>query len=109
MGMDSVLQRDKTRCYLCHRADEKLDMHHVFYGPLRKKSNKYGCVVWLCHNRCHIFGDNSVHKNHKIDLWLKKRCQIALMLKMGWTVAQFREEFYKNYLEEEEIKNAQLQ
>lgn len=108
MGKKSVLQSDNTRCYICHQRDEPLDLHHVFYGALRKKSNHYGAIVWLCHNRCHIFGENAVHRNHKVDIWLKKRCQRALMLREGWTIEQFREEFYKNYLDEGEENNAEF-
>lgn len=108
MRPESILQSDSTRCYICRRADEKLDLHHVFFGALRKKSDKYGCVVWLCHNRCHIFGENAVHRNREIDLRLKKKCQLALMKKAGWTVEQFRAEFYKNYLDEEDIENGEV-
>lgn len=101
MGRNSILQHDMTRCYICHQRDEPLDLHHIFFGALRKKSNYYGCVVKLCHHRCHIDGENAVHRNREVDLWLKRRCQKVLMAKEGWSMAEWRQEFYKNYLEEE--------
>lgn len=103
MGRQSLLQHDMTRCYICHQRDEPLDFHHVFYGALRDKSNRYGCVCRICHYRCHIFGPNAVHVNPDVDLWLKKRFQKALMVKEGWTKAEWLQEFYKNYLEDEEL------
>lgn len=109
MGRNSILQRDMTRCYICHQRDEPLDLHHIFFGALRKKSNYYGCVVKLCHHRCHIDGENAVHRNRAVDLWLKRRCQKVLMAKEGWSMAEWRQEFYKNYLDEEETQNVKRQ
>ena len=40
-------------CWLCGRngSVDPLDKHHIFGGPYRKKSEKYGLVVYLCHDR----------------------------------------------------------
>lgn len=56
---------DEKRCFLCGRngAQDPLDRHHIFPGPYRKKSERYGLVVYLCHNRCHIFAKTAVHNN----------------------------------------------
>lgn len=38
-------------CWLCGRngTAEPLDKHHIFGGAYRKKSEKYGLTVYLCH------------------------------------------------------------
>ena len=46
----SILQKDKE-CFLCTRMQD-LEQHHIFGGPNRKWSEKYGLKVWLC-QRCH--------------------------------------------------------
>jgi hypothetical protein len=98
----SILQLDNARCYLCGGFAEPfdpLDVHHVFGGALRGKSGGYGLTVLLHHNKCHIFGGNSVHVNARVDKALKAEAQKQAMAAYGWSVEDFREEFYKNYLE----------
>ena len=99
--MNSILQSDKTRCYLCGKPAtyaDPLDKHHVFGGARRNKSEKYCLTVYLHHSNCHIFGDYSVHQCAKIDRALKAKTQQKAMEHYGWTVEQFRQEFGKNYL-----------
>lgn len=55
-------------------------------------------MVDLCHNRCHIFGGCSVHKNAKTMLQLKRYGQLKAMREQGWTEDDFRREFGKSYL-----------
>lgn len=99
----SILQTDCSRCYLCGRPPEyfdPLDKHHVFGGALRKKSEKYGLTVYLHHNKCHIFGEQAVHRDAARNRVLKMEAQVAAMERYGWSVEDFRREFYKNYIEE---------
>jgi hypothetical protein len=98
--MQSILQDDTTRCYICggNACGDPLDKHHVFGGALRKKSEKYGLTIYLHHNKCHIFGAESVHQNAAINNELKANAQWVAMKRYGWTVDDFRREFYKNYL-----------
>ena len=95
----SIIQEDKTHCFICgmNRSLEPLDEHHVFGGANRAKSEKYGLKVYLHHNKCHIFGENSVHTNAKVDRAVKKIVQERAMEVYGWTVDEFREIFGKNY------------
>lgn len=72
-----------------------LDMHHVYFGPLRKKSDKYGLTVYLCHDTCHL---NGVHKNAEINRTLQSEVQKKAMQHYGWTEDEFREIFHKSYL-----------
>ena len=90
------------RCWLCGRngAADPLDRHHIFGSSLRKKSERYGLVVDLCHDRCHIFGPLAVHNNAETMQALHEYGQRKAMEENGWTVEDFRREFHKNYLED---------
>ena len=81
-------------CELCGKWDY-LDRHHIFEGSLRKKSEKYNCVIRIC-RACH----DDIH-HHPLDyLWLKKESQKELMERMHWYMDDWHREFGKNYLEE---------
>ena len=88
------------RCALCgaNGAADPLDKHHVFGGALRKKSEKYGAVVYLCHHRCHIFGADSAHQSREVRLHLKRQAQARIMFEQGWTQEEWLREFGKSYL-----------
>lgn len=88
------------RCWLCgaNGGADPLDRHHIFGGALRGKSERYGLVVDLCHSRCHIFGPHAVHRNKETMQLLHRYGQRKAMAENGWTVEEFRREFYKNYL-----------
>ena len=90
----------ERQCFLCgaNGSGDPLDRHHIFGAAYRKKSEKYGLVVDLCHHRCHIFGGYSVHKNAKTMLRLKRYGQLKAMREQGWTEDDFRREFGKSYL-----------
>lgn len=96
----SILQTDRTHCFICgmNTNVEPLDCHHVFNSFNKKNSEKYGLLVWLHHRKCHIFGENSVHGNAKVDKKLKAFAQKKAMEHYGWSIEQFRELFGKNYL-----------
>jgi hypothetical protein len=89
------------KCFLCGRNGnwDKLDRHHIFGGSNRRKSEKYGLVVYLCHNRCHIFGKNAVHKNADLMLKLHQYGQKKWMSEQGKTKEDFIKEFGRNYLD----------
>lgn len=91
------------RCWLCGATgnSDPLDRHHIFGASNRKKSEKYGLVVFLCHNKCHIFGKEAVHNNAKNMQLLHEYGQRKAMREQGWTIDDFRREFGKNYIEEE--------
>jgi len=87
-------------CFLCGRNGngDKLDKHHLFGGANRAKSEKYGLTVWLCHERCHIFGEYSAHQNGEVMQYLHQYGQKKAMQEQNWTVEQFIKEFGKSYL-----------
>lgn len=98
--MKSIIQADKDQCYICggYANGDPLDKHHVFGGAMRRKSEKYGLTVYLHHKKCHIFGKNSVHRNAEMNNALKKDAQKKAMKYYGWTVDDFRNEFFRNYM-----------
>ena len=75
-----------------------MDKHHIFGGPYRGKSEKYGLYVYLCHSRCHIYGKMSVHQNQKTMRQLKRYGQLKAMKENGWSTDDFIREFGKNYI-----------
>ena len=97
----SIMQYDRSRCYLCGgRAEyyDPLDEHHVFGAALKTKSEEYGLLVYIHHNRCHIFGEESAHKNARVDRKLKEDAQRKAMEFHNLDIDEFRQIFYKNYL-----------
>lgn len=94
--MDSILQKDSTKCLICH-SRRWLEWHHVFGGALRSKSERLGLKVRLCHY-CHNEPPNGVHQNKEIRHKLQAYAQKKAMKHYGWSVEDFRREFYKNYI-----------
>ncbi|MBP3703704.1 MAG: hypothetical protein J6I65_07955 [Lachnospiraceae bacterium] len=95
----SIMQEDDNYCYLCgaNGTCDLLHWHHVFGGPNRKHSEKYGLKVRLCGQKCHENGSNAVHRNRKVDLELKAAGQRAFEEVHG-SREDFMRIFGKNYL-----------
>lgn len=91
---------DFKQCFLCGRngSADRLDKHHIFGNANRNRSEKYGLTVWLCHERCHIFGEYAVHNNAKVMQYLRRYGQEKCMKEQNMTVEEFIQEFGKNYL-----------
>ena len=87
-------------CWLCGRNGllDPLDKHHIFGGAYRKKSEKYGLYVYLCHHDCHIFGKNAAHKNSAVMRELHEYGQRKAMEENNWTSDEFIKQFGRNYL-----------
>lgn len=92
------------KCWLCGRNGtmDPLDRHHIFGGPNRKLSEKYGLVVLLCHDRCHENGKMAAHKNAATRSQLRQWGQRKAMEENGWTIEDFISVFGKNYLDTQE-------
>lgn len=90
--------QDEKICYLCSRNGngDALEVHHIFGKSERKYSEKYGLKVYLCGERCHRNGKDSVHRNNEVNLKLKRIAQEK------FEETHSREEFVsifgKNYL-----------
>ena len=99
----SILQPDAKQDFLWAVMEGipvsgELEKHHIFGGAYRKKSEKYGLVVYLCHRRCHIFAPSAVHQSTGQMQRLKRYGQLKAMEEQRWTEEDFRREFGKSYL-----------
>lgn len=90
----SIMQTGKY-CYLCSRTTG-IEEHHIYFGSLRRISEKHGFKVWLCAD--HHRGNNGPHQRRVIDLLLKRVCQ------RKFEETHSREDFMKiigrNYLDD---------
>lgn len=84
------------QCYICGKWGE-LERHHVFGAANRKKADKMGLVLNLCH-RCHNEPPGGVHFNQELDKQLKAQFQEVTMEVRGWNMERWMAEFGKNYL-----------
>ena len=86
--MTSVMH-DGLYCYLC--GGYPTDWHHCLNGYAdRKKSERYGLKVKLCH-ACHM----KVHSNNDLLVKLKQEAQKAFM---KYYKEDFMKVFHRNYL-----------
>lgn len=90
-------------CFLCGKngSSDPLDKHHIFGGANRKKSERFGLTVDLCHHECHIFGKHAVHNDANVMQRLHEYGQRKAMSENGWSIDDFIREFGRNYLEDE--------
>lgn len=86
------------KCFICGR-ECRTERHHIFGGSNRKKSEKYGLVVDLCHD-CHNEPPNGVHFNKDTMQALHEYGQRKAMREQNWTKQDFMREFHANYLED---------
>ena len=88
------------RCFLCGRngAADPLERHHIFGGPNRGKSEKYGLVVLLCGEECHRNGPKSAHRRRETAAYLHRWGQRKWMEEQDGTEEDFRREFGRSYL-----------
>ena len=95
--MKSIMQDLEERaCYLCGRS-WMLEHHHVFGGANRKKSERDGLVVLLCHD-CHNEPPLGVHHNRERMDALRREGEKAWMKAYGKTKTDFILEYGRNYL-----------
>lgn len=95
----SIIQTDKE-CFICRELLKiectiALEEHHLYMGnPSRDLSEKHGMKVWLC--KRHHTGNEGVHHNRPLDLWLKRKGQTRFEEK--YTREFFIQTFGRNYL-----------
>lgn len=91
--MNSILNTEKGRCYLCGRQGAT-ELHHVFPGCRRQTADKYGLTVYLC-PYCH---HEVIHKDYSACLKLQKHTQDIAMKTYDWSLDDWMERMNKNYL-----------
>lgn len=92
---DSILQTERE-CFLTGAVDG-LHRHHIFRGPRRPASEKWGCWVYLRWD-LHNGSDYCVHKDKKLELQLQQQCQERFEELYGHE--KFMKVFGKNYRED---------
>ena len=90
----SVLTDDMEHCIVT--GDGNVAIHHVFNGPNRQLSERYGFLVPLRPD-WHNMTPYSVHMNQRFDEALKRRAQSYYEGHYG-SREKFRQEFGKSYL-----------
>lgn len=101
--MKSILQKNTDQCFICH-TQNWLEYHHVYGAAFRKKSDKLGLVVRLCH-WCHNEYPHGVHHNREIRRNLQAYAQRKAMKEFNWSIEDFIKEFGRNYLNGDENEN----
>lgn len=97
--MKSVIQNTKE-CYICERTGKyDIHEHHIFFGPNRKWSEKYGMKVCLCGYH-HNLSSEGVHNNRELDLYFKRLGQRRF--EELHSHEEFMQIFGKNYLLDDE-------
>ena len=98
---ESLFRQADGTCYLCvrlhddYRAHRGLEEHHIFGGPNRKLSEKYGLKVKLCPDH-HRNGEEAAHRNADVARVLHEDGQ--RMFEKHHPGEEFRNVFGKNYL-----------
>lgn len=87
----------ERECYITG-ATQQLHKHHIFHGPNRKNSEKYGCWCWLRYD-WHNGAAYGVHgrDGSNLDRRLKQECQEKF--EALYSREKFVEVFGRNYLE----------
>ena len=88
-------RKPKGRCYLCSRCGQTQE-HHIFGGPNRTLSEKYGLKVYLC-LECHATGKHAVHRDKAVMDELHRQGQEAFEEQLG-SRKVFMQIFGRNYL-----------
>lgn len=86
----SILQKNRTECFLCNRELKRLDQHEAFGGSNRPKSMEFGLVYYLC-RKCHKKADEDAVVRKYLHDFAKKK------FNKKYSKEKFLEEFKKNY------------
>ena len=92
--MSKSLMQDQKECYITHDLNN-LHKHHIYGGPFRKKSEKYGCWCWLRAD-WHNMSDYGVHNDKLLMLYLRQQCQRKFEEKYSHDL--FMKEFKRDWI-----------
>lgn len=100
--MNSILQQEKE-CLVCGTTS-MLERHHVFGGAYRKKSERDGLTVYLCHYH-HNEPPEGVHHNRQNMDKLRQWAEKLWLIHYDKTIDDFIKEYGRNYLTGQEFFN----
>ena len=92
--MSKSIVSNERMCYVCG-TPYNLHKHHVYGGANRKKSEQYGCWIYLCAKH-HNMSDEGIHFNKTLDTLVKDAVQTYWERENG-TTEDFIKVFGKNY------------
>ena len=92
--MAKSIMSNKKECFVCGTT-VGIHKHHIYGGPNRKLSEKYGCWVYLCGPH-HNLSDAGIHFNKELNKAMKEYCQVKFESMYGHDY--FMQVFRKNYL-----------
>lgn len=90
----SIIQNEKV-CFITG-STYNLHRHHIFGGPNRANSEKYGLWIYLRAD-FHNMSDKGIHFDKKFDLRVKKQAQI--LFEKIYSHDIFMKIFGRNYLD----------
>lgn len=92
--LKSMVVKDTEHCMIC--GSPYIQIHHVFFGTANRKiSDRLGLIVPLCQE--HHTGQNGVHFDRQLDLFVKGMAQDAYEKKIDSREAFIRT-FGRSYL-----------
>lgn len=95
--MNSIIKGNENgRCFICGKYCQT-ECHHIFGGANRKKSEKLGLKIDLCH-QCHNEPPCGVHFDKIINIYIKALGQQQAMQFYNWTIEKFIQEIGRNYI-----------
>lgn len=88
----SVFTSDMSRCIIT--GDKNPHPHHIFDGPNKALSEKYGFMIPL-RGDWHTLADYGIHTNRELDLEWKRKCENYYIEKLNKTKEDWINEFGK--------------
>lgn len=93
--MKSIIQNEKV-CYLTGSYNG-LHEHHVFGGPCRKISERYGLKIWLRAD-WHVNTDYCIHNDRILRERVQKEIQEIAMQHYGWSLEEWIQIFGRSFI-----------
>ena len=101
--MAKSIMQARRECYICRevycvKTVRGLEEHHVFGGPRRVLSERYGLKVYLCRQHHNMPAEIAAHFDPDVRDWLHRRGQRAFEMHYGHD--RWMAEFGKDYANE---------
>ena len=102
MSADSIIISNiNNTCHYCGRYVQSPHKHHIFGGPNRKISDRYGLWVWLCPHHHRLIHDSSKVSKEMMQYYheLGQRAfEEWYMEKFGESQEKARKEFMRLFM-----------
>ena len=61
----SRLQHDESICYICNKPLTTRNLHHIFNGSMKRKSEEDSMIIYV-HPNCHMLIHNDAQLMHRL-------------------------------------------